>query len=68
MLRRVARVRTEVLEERSAYFFRVTRIGKLGTTLALTSNRSTLRRNSQCASVVDFVDSCHLNDGGAKFL
>jgi hypothetical protein len=44
MLRRVALVRTDVLEEPSAYLIRVTRIGKLGTTLAATSNRRTLRR------------------------
>jgi hypothetical protein len=37
MLRRVALVRTEVLEERSASFIGVTRIGELGTTLAATS-------------------------------
>jgi hypothetical protein len=37
MLRRVALVRTDVSEELSASFFRVTRIGELGTTLAVTS-------------------------------
>jgi hypothetical protein len=42
MLRRVALVRTDVSEEPSAYFIRVTRIGELGTTLAATSNRRTL--------------------------
>jgi hypothetical protein len=47
MLRRVAPVTTEVLEERSASFIRVTRIGELGTTLAVTSNRRTLRRNTK---------------------
>jgi hypothetical protein len=46
MLRRVALVRTDVSEERSAYFIRVTRIGELATTLAVTSNRRTLRRNA----------------------
>jgi hypothetical protein len=45
MLRRVALVRTEDSEEISASFIRVTRLGELGTTLAVTSNRSTLRRN-----------------------
>jgi hypothetical protein len=45
MLRRVALVRTDVSEELSASFIRVTRIGELGTTLAATSNRLTLRRN-----------------------
>jgi hypothetical protein len=34
MLRRVALVRTDVSEELSASFFRMTRIGELGTTLA----------------------------------
>jgi hypothetical protein len=36
---------TDVSEELSASFIRVTRIGELGTTLAVTSNRRTLRRN-----------------------
>jgi hypothetical protein len=45
MLRRVALVRTDVSEELGASFIRVTRIGKLGTTLAVTSKRRTLRRN-----------------------
>jgi hypothetical protein len=44
MLRRVAGVRTDVSEELSASFIRVTRIGELGTTQAATSNRRTLRR------------------------
>jgi hypothetical protein len=43
-LRRVDFVRTNDSEELSASFIRVTRIGKLGTTLAVTSNRRTLRR------------------------
>jgi hypothetical protein len=38
ILRRVALVRTDVSEELSASFIRVTRIGELGTTLAVTSN------------------------------
>jgi hypothetical protein len=38
MLRRVALVRTNVSEELSASFIRLTRIGELGTTLAVTSN------------------------------
>jgi hypothetical protein len=45
MLRCVALVRTDVSEELSASFIRVTRIGELGTMLAVTSNRRTLRRN-----------------------
>jgi hypothetical protein len=42
MLRRVALVITDVSEELSASFIRVTRIGELGTTLAVTRNRRTL--------------------------
>jgi hypothetical protein len=42
MLRRVTLVRTYVSEELSACFIRVTAIGELGTTLAVTSNRHRL--------------------------
>jgi hypothetical protein len=49
MLRCVALVRTDVLEELSASI-RVTRIGELGTTLGVTSNRRTLRRNTKWGS------------------
>jgi hypothetical protein len=45
MLRRVALVRTDVSEELSVSFIRVTRSGEQGTTLAVTSNRRTLPRN-----------------------
>jgi hypothetical protein len=50
MLRRVALVRTDVPEELSASFIRVTRIGELGTVLAVTSNRCTLQRNTISSS------------------
>jgi hypothetical protein len=40
MLRRVDPVRTDVSEELSASIISVTKIGELGTTLAVTSNRS----------------------------
>jgi hypothetical protein len=46
MLLHVALVRTDV-SELNASFIRVTRIGELGTTLAVTSNRHTLRRNTK---------------------
>jgi hypothetical protein len=46
MLRRVALVRTDVSEVLIASFIRVTRIGELGATLAVTSTRRTLRRES----------------------
>jgi hypothetical protein len=42
MLRRVALVRTDVSEELSASFIRVTRFGEIGRTLAVTSNRGAL--------------------------
>jgi hypothetical protein len=50
----VAVVRTDISEELSASFIRVRRIGKLGTTLAVTSNRR--------------AESCHPYEGGDKFL
>jgi hypothetical protein len=53
LLRRVALVRADVLEEPSVSFIRVTRIGEVRTTLAAASNR----RNS-----------CHPDEGGARFL
>jgi hypothetical protein len=46
MLKHVALVRNDVSEERITPIIWVTRIGHLGTTLAVTRNRSTLRRNS----------------------
>jgi hypothetical protein len=47
MLRRVALISTDDSEELSATFIRVTRIGELRKTLAVTSNRRTLRGNSE---------------------
>jgi hypothetical protein len=52
MLRRVALVITDVSEELSASIIRVTRIGELGTTLAVTGKRRTLRLLLVTASVV----------------
>jgi hypothetical protein len=46
MLCPVALVGTDVSEENIASIIRVTRIGQLETTLAVTSKRSTLRRNT----------------------
>jgi hypothetical protein len=45
MLRRMALVRTDVSEERIASIISVTRIGDLGTTLAVTSNRRKLLKS-----------------------
>jgi hypothetical protein len=66
-VRPVALVRTDVSEELSASFIRVTRIGGLGTTLAATSNRRTLRRNTKYLWYF-FAVSCHPDEGGARFL
>jgi hypothetical protein len=52
MLRRVVLVGTDVSEELSASFTKVTRIGELGTTLAVTSNRHSVRCLLVRASVV----------------
>jgi hypothetical protein len=58
MLRRVALVRTDVSEELSASIIRVTRIGKLGTSLAVTSSRRTLQRNTMLFLVSRFLSPC----------
>jgi hypothetical protein len=50
MLRRVTLVRTDVSEERS--IISVTRIGELRTTLAATSNRRALRRNTPSSPIL----------------
>jgi hypothetical protein len=60
MLRRVALVRTDVSEELRTSFIRLTRIGEVGTTLTLTSNRRPLRSY--------FFAACDPDEGGAKFL
>jgi hypothetical protein len=51
MLRRVAFGRTDVSEELSASFIRVT-LGEVGTTLAVTSNRRNRRENLKSYTVV----------------
>jgi hypothetical protein len=55
MLRSVALIRTDVSEELSVSFNRVTRIGELGTTLGVASKRRTLRIFSQRASVASYA-------------
>jgi hypothetical protein len=57
MLRRVNLVRTEVSEERSASFIRVTRIGEIGITLAATSKRHTRRSVSRLVGTAVVVPS-----------
>jgi hypothetical protein len=49
-LRRVTLVRNDVSEELSASIIRVTRIGELGTTLVVTSNRCTLHAEGNISS------------------
>jgi hypothetical protein len=51
MLGRVALVRTDVSQGRSASIVRMTRVGELGTALAVTRNRSIF---SQLASVARY--------------
>jgi hypothetical protein len=53
MLRRVVFIRTNVSEERIAFIISVTRIGKLGTTLAVT-----IVISSQSASVACYCYRC----------
>jgi hypothetical protein len=65
MLCRVALVKTDVSEECSASFIRVTRIGRLGTTLAVTSIRRMLGRNTKGISSQHASDA---SEGSAKFL
>jgi hypothetical protein len=54
-LRRVALLRTDFSEEPSASIIRVKRICELRTTLAVTSNRRTLRRNTEWPSSYFFA-------------
>jgi hypothetical protein len=55
MLRREALVRAGVSEELSASIIRMTRIGELGTTLSVTNNRRTLRRNTKWLLLVTAI-------------
>jgi hypothetical protein len=68
ILCRVDLVRTGVSGELSAFFIRGTRMFELGTTLAVTSNRRKLRRNTKWWRYSYFTDSCYTYAGGAKFL
>jgi hypothetical protein len=59
LLRRVALIRTDVWEEPGASFIRVRKIGALVTTQAATSNRRTLRRNTNGISSSYFFSADH---------
>jgi hypothetical protein len=50
MLRHLALIRTDILEEFSASIIRVTRIDDLGTTLTVNSNRRLLKIEALCSS------------------
>jgi hypothetical protein len=58
MLRRVALVRTDISEELSSSFIRVTRIGELETTLAVSSNRNSNRDPSVAQPVASGCTDC----------
>jgi hypothetical protein len=64
MLRLVTLVRIDVSEECIASIIKVTRIGRLGTTLAVTSNQSKRRIKKR----FQLADTCHHEDGGDTFL
>jgi hypothetical protein len=57
MLRRVALIITDVSEELSASFIRVTTIGELGTTLAVTSKQSVLTR-ATWRNIPEYLSLC----------
>jgi hypothetical protein len=59
MLRHVALVRTDVSEELSASTIRVTRIGELGTTPAVASDRRKLRRATRHNIPEDIILHSH---------
>jgi hypothetical protein len=67
MLRRVALVRRDVSEELIASIIRVTRICEVGTTLAVTSNRSTLRFKYVCACVTNDYSGNNVNPPPPNF-
>jgi hypothetical protein len=60
MLRHVALARTNVSEVYRASIIRVTRIGELGTILAVTSNRHTLRKKCKFLVILCFMENCLL--------
>jgi hypothetical protein len=57
MICRMALVRIDVLGEHVAFVIRVPRFGELGTTLAVTSNRSMLRKNIRLQVTANVVPS-----------
>jgi hypothetical protein len=68
ILYRVVFVRTDVSEECIASIVRVTRISELGTTLAITSNRRTLRRGTWGNIPEDGILHCHRRDNFKSYI
>jgi hypothetical protein len=68
MLRRVALVRTDVSEECIASIIRVPGISELGTTLAVTSNRRTLRGSHIAQKTAFFTVTAAKISNLAQFL
>jgi hypothetical protein len=68
MLRRVALVKTDVSEELSTSIISVTRIDELGTTLAVTSNRRTLRRATRRNIPEDAILHSHRRENLKSYL
>jgi hypothetical protein len=66
MLRSAALVRTDVSEELSASIIRMTRIGELGTRLAVTGNRRTVRHSSEAK--LHSVSELNLTMGGLELV
>jgi hypothetical protein len=66
MLRRMALARTDNSEDSIASIIRATKIGELGTALELTSNRSTLRRNTSTPILVTLMmEEIRISDASA---
>jgi hypothetical protein len=66
VLQRVVLVRTDVSEERVASFITVTKFVELGTTVALTSNQSTLRR--RCNIPEDNILHSHCSENLKSYI
>jgi hypothetical protein len=66
MLRHVALVRNGISGEHSVSFIRVTRFGELGKTLAVTSNRCTLRGRENGSGNMEYQTEEEERGGGIR--